>query len=80
MKTELSYIESVTRTEVFTVSESDLRKEKAFQIGKNDRKNGLPCKSANGAYLNGWYNPDKDFYYITPAAAHLLSQAEDPKL
>jgi hypothetical protein len=23
--------------------------------GNKDRANGLPCKSANGDYLNGWY-------------------------
>jgi hypothetical protein len=23
--------------------------------GEADRLNGLPCRSANGSYLNGWY-------------------------
>jgi hypothetical protein len=66
------YTAQVTRNEVFSVSESTLEKERTFQKGKEDRKAGKPCASANGAYLNGWYAPDTDFYYITKEAAHLL--------
>jgi hypothetical protein len=27
-----------------------------FQKGRADRVLGLPCRSANGAYLDGWYS------------------------
>lgn len=66
------YSEPVTRTEHFHVTKAQLEKERRFQIGKRHRKQGLPCMSANGAYLDGWYNPEKDFYFITEHAAHLL--------
>lgn len=26
-----------------------------FRLGQSDRKQGLPCASANGRYLDGWY-------------------------
>ncbi len=29
---------------------------KQWSIGRLDRLNGEPCKSANGAYLEGWYS------------------------
>lgn len=67
-----TYTDTVERTEVFTVSDDELAKERLFQIGRTDRKTGKPCASANGAYLNGWYSPETEHYYITKAAAHLL--------
>lgn len=67
-----TYNQNVTRSEQFTVSEGTLNQERQFQLGKQDRKAGKPCASANGAYLNGWYNPETDYYYIPKAAAHLL--------
>lgn len=66
------YTQEVTRTEVFTVSEATLTKERNFQRGRAARKAGLPCYSANGAFLDGWYNPETPHYFITAAAAHLL--------
>ena len=27
-----------------------------FEKGRSDRLRGLPCRSANGAYLDGWYS------------------------
>lgn len=72
MKT-YTYSEPVTRLEVFQVSEAELNLERLFQLGKAERKAGLPCKSANGAYLNGWYSTDEQpYYYITAHASHLL--------
>lgn len=67
-----TYSQNITRSEQFTVSEATLNQERQFQLGKKDRKKGKPCASANGAYLNGWYSPETDYYYITKAAAHLL--------
>jgi hypothetical protein len=67
-----TYHAPVTRMESFDVSDAELDRERVFQVGKADRKAGRPCCSANGAYLNGWYSPDKDYYYITAHAAHLL--------
>lgn len=66
------YTQPVTRTEVFDVSDWELNKERNFQLGKSHRKQGLPCASVNGAYLDGWYNPETEFYFITKHAAHLL--------
>jgi hypothetical protein len=68
------YTVEVTRTEIRSVSEADLERERIFQAGRADRKAGKPCASANGAYLNGWYNPDTLHYYITADAAHLLAK------
>ncbi len=48
-----------------TPSPRDLAMEKYFQEGRKDRMAGQPCKSANGAYLNGWYSPEKPTYYVT---------------
>jgi len=48
-------------------SKHQLRKHANYENGRRDRKNNLPCKSANGAYINGWYNPEVPFYYITAA-------------
>ena len=69
---ELQYKQTVGRVETFSVTRRDIERERAFQQGKQDRKDGKPCASANGAYLNGWYSPDTDYYYIPAAAAHLL--------
>jgi hypothetical protein len=72
MKTNNSFKQEVTRTEIFEVSDGDLNRERTFQKGKQDRIARLPCCSANGAYLNGWYNPEVECYYIPKAALHLL--------
>lgn len=29
---------------------------RASHLGREDRKAGLPCRSANGAYLEGWHS------------------------
>ena len=47
-----------------------LRAEVVFQQGKVDRLQGLPARSANGMYLNGWYfhqflNSPHNLYCIT---------------
>ena len=68
-----TYNSPVTRIEELQVTEPTLQKEAQFQLGKLHRQKGLPCMSSNGAYLNGWYSPEKDFYYITKEAAHLLN-------
>lgn len=57
---------------VLSISDGQLNRERQFQKGKQDRKKGLCCMSNHGAYLEGWYNPDKNYYYITKDAAHLL--------
>lgn len=67
-----TYSAPVTTMEIFDISEAELNKERNFQLGKQHRKEGKPCASANGAYLDGWYNPEKDYYFIPKAAARLL--------
>jgi len=68
-----TYKQEVTRVETFTVSEQQLNKERMFQRGKSDRTKGLLCRSANGAYLDGWYSsPEQKHYFIPEAAAHLI--------
>jgi hypothetical protein len=74
MKT-YEYRAEVTRTETFSVYPDALNSEIRFQAGKADRAAGLPCLSANGAYLNGWYSDaETRFYYIPESAAHLLGE------
>lgn len=38
-----------------------------WEIGRRDRIDGFPCKSTNGAYLEGWYSiphtPNGTRYY-----------------
>ena len=41
-----------------------LKRECAYQQGRDDRAAGRGCLSANGAYLNGWYGRD-ELYYVT---------------
>lgn len=36
-----------------------------YRRGQMDRKAGLPCASANGYYLEGWYRPDAGPYVLT---------------
>ena len=41
--------------------------------GQEDRRNGKPCSSANGKYLDGWYNPDQvvpDFLTLDETIAY----------
>lgn len=62
--------------------------EVLFQQGKVDRLRGLPAKSANGMYLNGWYftqflSTPYDLYYITSsemdeALNYVRSMLDDP--
>lgn len=47
------------------LTERQIDQEMNFQKGRTDRREGLPCRSANGAYLIGWYNPEKPCYYVT---------------
>lgn len=54
MKTEL------LRSQVEEPTDMQLSKCKAFRSGQQDRKSGAGCLSANGAYLDGWYAPDKE--------------------
>jgi len=30
-----------------------------FRMGQQARKEGKPCSSANGHFLDGWYNPEQ---------------------
>jgi hypothetical protein len=69
---EFEYSALVSRMEVFTVSKRELALETDFQHGKSDRLAGKPCASAGGAYLNGWYSPEVEFYYIPKAAAEIF--------
>lgn len=39
---------------------ADAAYNRNFDDGRHDRLNGLPCRSANGAYLDGWYSTDTD--------------------
>jgi hypothetical protein len=70
MKT--TYSAEVTRTEIHSVTPRQIQLERTFRQGQADRKRGLPCRSANGAYLDGWYNPEKTCYFIPSAAIHLV--------
>lgn len=41
--------------------------------GQEDRRNDKPCSSANGKYLDGWYNPDQfvpDFLTLAETCAY----------
>lgn len=38
------------------VSKQIGRRAKEWQKGRDDRLAGQPCRSANGAYLEGWYS------------------------
>ena len=67
-----SYETSVTRTEIHYVSDTDIKNERQFRLGQIDRRLGEPCKSTNGAYLNGWYSPCFDSYYVPADAVHLV--------
>jgi hypothetical protein len=49
-----------TQTEIEEPSDTNLRKCGHFRLGQLHRKKGLPCMSANGAYLDGWYEPHKE--------------------
>ena len=37
----------------------DVQKYTQWLHGQDDRKRGNGCLSANGKYLDGWYNPDQ---------------------
>jgi hypothetical protein len=50
---------------IYPPFDHDLKRHKTFRAGQADRKAGLPCKSSNGCYLEGWYEPDKKAYYIS---------------
>lgn len=43
----------------FTDDEDDCRSTSQFELGRSDRRHKLPCRSANGSYLDGWYSIDK---------------------
>lgn len=46
-----------------------------FRQGQHDRKAGKGCLSANGAYLDGWYAPDKVCPpYISEAQLEVFGQ------
>jgi hypothetical protein len=49
---------------------AQLRRHGQYTLGRLHRAKGLPCMSANGAYLDGWYSsPGSDFYFITAKQA-----------
>lgn len=50
----------------------ELTQHNLFRKGQEDRKNGKPCMSDNGQYIDGWYNPDKKAYYITEDQANVF--------
>jgi hypothetical protein len=62
----------VTRTEIHSVSNLSLEQERMFRKGQQDRRLGNPCTSANGAYLNGFYDPEAKCYYVPETALHLV--------
>lgn len=76
MKT-IHLIEGIPHTQVTTIFEpvqeiypSDLRKCGEFRLGQIHRQKGMPCCSANGAYLDGWHSPDRSCPpYITETQA-----------
>ena len=37
-----------------------------YEVGQIDRKHGEPCRSANGAYLDGWYSVPNPRNGVTP--------------
>ena len=63
------------------IHKSLMRKYKVWLQGQEDRRNGKGCLSANGTYLDGWYNPDQsvpDFFTIDELVAYrrALSQQQ----
>ncbi len=38
-----------------------------YARGRHDRLEGKPCASAIGSYLDGWYSPERPFYFISEA-------------
>ncbi len=67
-----TYKKEVTRTEIFQISEAELNRERKFQKGKQDRLAGKPCAFTDGCYLDGWYNPQIELYFISKEAAQFL--------
>jgi hypothetical protein len=45
--------------ELAECTQTSIKRALNFRKGQRDRLKGLPCMSANGSYLDGWYDPDK---------------------
>jgi len=53
---------------------SILERVRQFRMGQQDRKAGQPCKSTDGAYLDGWYSPEKGVPpYVTTEEARCFN-------
>lgn len=50
----------ITNLEMWYVLRNEVwiqqHRAKMWQIGRSERLAGLPCRSTDGAYLEGWYN------------------------
>lgn len=40
--------------------EIEKAKRNKWNLGRQDRLQGLPCRFANGAYLEGWYSIEQE--------------------
>lgn len=51
--------ESISLVPVEKPGAGDMRALQAYRNGQAHRKGGIGCMSANGKYLDGWYNPEQ---------------------
>ena len=54
------YKEITVRVPIEKPNAYQLARVSKYRQGQHDRRNGKPCASANGAYLDGWYDPENE--------------------
>lgn len=64
---QTKFVERVhlTSVQVDPPTRLEVARHLRYRKGQLDRKAGLPCASANGYYLRGWYEPDAGPYVLT---------------
>lgn len=67
-----TYKTEVTREEQVTVDGSAIAKHKQYVLGQTDRRAGLPMRSNNGAYMDGWHEPNNGPKFVTEEAVTKL--------
>lgn len=61
-------IETTVRIPLDEPRPAILKRVGQFRLGQLHRRKSLPCMSANGSYLDGWYSPEKEIPpYVTEA-------------
>lgn len=73
---DLTYEVVVTHTETRKLPMISLKKELKFRRGQRDYQEGNPARSADGAYLDGYYNPGKRCFFVPEEAVFLVDKAE----